>query len=44
MINPNYRPAPMLAGGEGKRLQEKVWREIVQVLRKDVPELNGVKI
>ncbi|KAF2162386.1 hypothetical protein M409DRAFT_58479 [Zasmidium cellare ATCC 36951] len=35
-------PAPTLTGPENEKLQEKVWEDILRILRKDVPEVDGV--
>ncbi|TKA71436.1 hypothetical protein B0A49_04421 [Cryomyces minteri] len=35
-------PAPLLKGEDGRRLQEQVWHEITDALRKDVPEVLEV--
>ena len=34
--------SPLLAGDEGKRMQETVWGEIVAALRQDVPEIDDI--
>lgn len=36
-IDLQYRPAPILVGEGGKRLQKKIWFEIMDALQKDVP-------
>ncbi|KAK5116049.1 hypothetical protein LTR85_009331 [Meristemomyces frigidus] len=33
-------PAPLLSGEKGDRLQAQVWHEIVEALKKDVPEVD----
>ncbi len=33
------RPAMLLEGEQGARLQQKIWYEVVYALRKDVPEV-----
>lgn len=35
------RPAPMLKGEQGSKLQKQVWAEIVGALKKDVPEIGS---
>jgi hypothetical protein len=32
--------APLLTGEEGERLRERVWREIIEALRRDVPGVD----
>jgi hypothetical protein len=36
------RDAENISGEEGKKLKETVWFEIVDALRKDVPEVAGL--
>jgi hypothetical protein len=36
------RPAPMLKGEQGAKLQKQVWPEIVNALKKDVPEVQSL--
>ncbi|KAK4508495.1 hypothetical protein PRZ48_002234 [Zasmidium cellare] len=35
-------PAPTLTGPENEKLQQKVWQDVLRILRKDVPEVDGV--
>ena len=32
----------MVTSAEGKKIQEQVWKEIVDVLKTDVPEVEGL--
>lgn len=36
------RPAPTLVGPENEKLQEKVWEDVLRILRKDVPEVDAI--
>ncbi|MCJ1457929.1 hypothetical protein MMC28_008298 [Mycoblastus sanguinarius] len=36
------RPGEMVTSAEGKKIQEQVWKEIVDVLKTDVPEVEGL--
>lgn len=38
--NRNYRPAPMVAGEEGERLQKVVWGEVLEQLNKELPKVS----
>jgi hypothetical protein len=31
--------APLLSGDKGEKLQQQVWSEIIQALKKDVPDV-----
>jgi hypothetical protein len=37
-----YSDAEILTGDKGKKLKATVWFEIVDALRKDVPEISGL--
>lgn len=36
------RPAPLMIGEKGKRLRETVWKEVIEALEKDVPEVRAM--
>lgn len=36
------RDAEVIAGDEGQKLKDAVWVDIVEALRKDVPEVAGL--
>jgi hypothetical protein len=32
-----FRPVPLVSGKEGEELRQKIWSEVVEGLKKDVP-------
>lgn len=40
-LTEDYRLSPLVSGEEGEELRRRVWSEIVEGLKKDVPDLDG---
>lgn len=38
--NECIRPPPLSTGEQGKQLQAKVWKEVIEALERDVPEVK----